>query len=166
MKIKKMLAIGILAAAIMLSTNALAVDFSTVVNPGSVNSASYTSIGLTTTVTPSNVADTFTVRFDGAVKVERSGSNNEVIGEVGIFRTVGGVTTNITGNGSNSAKRYGHYVPYSGAQTWQGNAGFEVQDAPNTTSAVTYEIKVRRVTSLTDVTIAEDSAAILSVTKN
>ena len=105
---------------------------------GNVSTSGNIDSGLQVIITPKFSTSKIYVMFDGFLWCDMSGSNNDVQGGAYLTRTVGGSVTNITPD-ANVMRFVGSTQSY-----WDiGNlCTISKLDSPNTTSAVTYKLKL------------------------
>ena len=105
---------------------------------GNVSTSGNVDSGLQVIITPKFATSKIYVTFDGFLWCDMSGSNNDVQGGAYLTRTVGGSVTNITPD-ANAMRFVGSSQSY-----WDiGNlCMLSKLDSPNTTSAVTYKLKL------------------------
>ena len=104
----------------------------------SVTSATYTTVtGLTVTITPTT--DTSKILVMASVAVA-SGSSGFGMARLGLFR---GSTDLLDGDGSRGSGFSQDREAATGEDRFQGNRNFVFLDSPATTSAVTYEVRIR-----------------------
>ena len=114
---------------------------------GNVSTSGNIDSGLQVIITPKFATSKIYVTFDGFLWCDMTGSNNDVQGGAYLTRTVGGSVTNITPD-ANVMRFVGSSQSY-----WDvGNlCTITKLDSPNTTSAVTYKLKLHATSGTTTI---------------